>query len=250
MLQRAVACFHAQTHLQKILVIVDSGLKPAPITPHMSVYVIRKQHGYTLGALRNWANHFPHAFQPEVIAHFDDDDFSHPARIAEQVALLQASGKEAVGYREMLFWRREVMSGDPTIWDGEAWLYSNGNPRYALGTSLCYWRSVWERRPFEDKQHGEDTAWLLGVDSLGVNGTAYQLGFCWENGKFRNVANVPDSPRMIASIHGGNTSPAYRAELMQASEKQGGEWKRAPQWDDYCRRTMEGGCLSKSSSES
>ena len=41
----------------------------------------------------------------DILVHLDDDDYSHPNRIAEQVVLLQSSGADCVGYREMLFWQ-------------------------------------------------------------------------------------------------------------------------------------------------
>lgn len=246
MLQRAIACFQAQTYERKRLLIVNSGDGPRITeTADMWEPCFIGADALSIGELRNLGNMYAsHHYttrddRPEIFVHSDDDDWSHPERIAEQVALLRASGKEAVGYREMLFWNLRVamIDVDPTKPRGagvlgtvksvgEAWLYTNGNPRYCLGTSLCYWRSVWERRPFEDKAYGEDTAWLLGVDSRGE----------------RSIADrYSDKPgaRMIASIHGGNTSPAYRGELMRASEKQNGEWKRAPHFDEYCRRTME-----------
>jgi len=191
-----------------------------------------------------------------VIIHWDSDDWSHPERIAEQVAFLQASGKEAVGYREMLFWRetKQVLGagveysqtapprslGSLALKDGEAWLYSNGNPGYCLGTSLCYWRRVWEKRPFEDLAHGEDYAWLKGVDSLGISSRSKRSRIMCDSfggdGPDGSIVVKDGQPRMIASIHGGNTSPAY--QHLEACEKQGEKWKRVPQWDDFCRKVM------------
>jgi hypothetical protein len=44
-------------------------------------------------------------------------------------------------------------------------------------------------------------------------------------------------PRMIARIHAGNArNPAYWPEQMRAYPA---HWKRVPEWDDYCRRTLE-----------
>lgn len=230
MLQRAIGCFRAQSYQRKRMLVFDTSDKPSlPESKNPQVGVIHATgmgyHG--VGYLRNFtAACFGGKQPPEIIVHWDDDDYSHPERLAEQVALLQASGKECVGYREMLFWRTPI---------GEAWLYTHGKPSYCLGTSLCYWRRVWEKRRFEDLKHGEDHAWLKGVDSLGV------CRRVWENERIDpqqvKQRNYIGDPRMIASIHGGNTSPAY--QHLEACERQGEKWKRVPTWDDYCRRTME-----------
>ena len=43
-------------------------------------------------------------------------------------------------------------------------------------------------------------------------------------------------PRMIASIHGGNTSNSYDLEALVARGSR--DWTRVSEWDDYARRTM------------
>lgn len=238
MLNRAIACFKAQTYERKRLFIFDTGSLEAPVMQGDGIYAeyfplpltdgVNKVSS-SVGALRNMAINYGQSLDADIIVHWDDDDWNHPQRIAEQVALLQASGKEAVGYREMLFWdtRRQKGSMEVVPSQPQAWLYSSGNPRHCLGTSLCYWRRVWERRPFEDVQTGEDYAWLKGVDSVGVTGLQSPM--------------APDgSPNhaawMIASIHGGNTSPAYK--YLEACEAQGEKWKRVSEWDEYCRKVM------------
>jgi hypothetical protein len=193
--------------------------------------------GGIIGTLRNEANEEAVIRdKPDIIIHWDSDDVSHPNRIAEQVALLQSSGKDCVGYREVLFWRepRQVYVGEMQaplgphpvfeLHDGEAWLYSNRDTRYCIGASLCYWRRVWERHPFPalpKNRDGstEDNVWLRGVDSMGE---LSRLNEQWE-------------PRLICSIHGGN-SQAYNIE---ATISRGAtEWRRVPEWDSYLRGIM------------
>lgn len=213
MVKQAIACFEAQTYGNAELLIYDTGTDFIPNDPHW--YCPRPQHcGKTVGELRNLANR--DTDYGDIIIHWDSDDWSHPNRIAEQVELLQAigSGTECVGYREMLFWDGR-MSG--------VWLYSSGDPRYCLGTSLCYWRSAWEKRSFEPTSQGEDARWLMGVKSAGISAYAPPYGM-----------EVDSSPRMIARIHAGNTSNAYAPETMRRAS----EWRRAPEWDDYCREKM------------
>lgn len=215
---QAVACFDSQTYTGGVRLLT------LPADP-----------ARTIGAMRNYANSL--LTDCDIICHWDDDDWSHPNRIVEQVALIQATGADCVGYNEMLFWR--AVEKGPN-YPGEAWLYSNPNPRYALGTSLCYWRLAWEALPFPDLQHGEDTEWLKGVNCHSVSGC----------GEFSPVSiDLPMSHpsawpdfRMIARIHAGNSSSAYdpaemaRHNTLLPAEQQ---WSRVPDWDKVCREVME-----------
>ncbi len=265
MAERAARSFFAQTYPNKKLFVMDSSDEPLKTSEWFAfpgaksgmIYGCRatdNPDSYQakrgpIGRMRNTADReaiSTHALGPDIFIHWDDDDYSHPNRIAEQVALLQASGKECVGYRDMLFWRYDMArpwdsvncacgnkywrSGAPcpqchAYPDGEAWLFQHPSPSYCLGTSLCYWRHVWERRPFPDlpknnSGEGEDTAWLKGVDSLGVrtyDGIAHDDNF---------------EPRMIASIHGANTMH-YEKVLRESPS-----WRRVPEWDAHCRERM------------
>src|ERR1019366_7880539 len=113
---------------------------------------------------------------------------------------------------------REFVSGAPEI-VGESWLY-NGHPwgdRYALGTSLCYWRSVWERRQFDNAKHvGEDKEWIRWVDTRSISSL----------GRFIRLGEMDfsDEPRMIARIHGSNTGN-YDPEMIRTHPA---HWKRTP----------------------
>lgn len=122
---------------------------------------------------------------------------------------------------------------------GDAWLYSHPRPDYALGTSLCYWRKTWRGKPFADLPKGpgatgEDHQWQQGLKVASVSAMG-PLG-----GKVIQQPAITDAPeygpRMIASIHGGNSSQAYDLEALLA--KRSKEWRRTPEWDDYCRGRM------------
>lgn len=221
MARRAVECFRRQTYPEshRALFILDNGAKSTLGLPYGERLVtsmwVPDQAGKTIGFLRNgairsaigWLNF-------DVIVTMDDDDWSHPNRIAEQVKLLEESGAEAVGYHEMIFWRTP---------QAEAWLWSH-RPPYAAGTSLCYWRRTWERRPFPDEpkapgSSGEDHLWQKGVAL--VSESSVKL----------------DGPRMIAAIHPGNSSKSYDIETLVARGAK--EWIRVPKWDQYCGEAME-----------
>ena len=255
MARRAVESFRSQTYPAKRLLILDSGVTQLGFdsvsTAHGEFYVagfyVRGERGPivpTIGELRNMANRLRHFDEPDIFVHFDDDDWSHPNRIVEQVALLQSSAADCVGYREMLFWREgQPPAGDPSKWRGEAWLYTNPDPRYALGTSLCYWRKTWERKPFEalptsaPDSASEDARFITGLNCVGISGTAARI---------EDASNLPAGEecaqlRMIARIHAGNTSQAYDPRNMERSNRvKGGPWRRVPEWDWYCGWVMRG----------
>jgi hypothetical protein len=271
MATRAAKSFFAQTYQNKKIFVFDSGDEPLntsaffrlPGAGSGMVYSVRgvdnpNEYQCRRGSIGHMRNKAAETFEVwnlpvDIIIHWDDDDYSHPNRIAEQVALLQASKKQCVGYREMLFWRECAtcqggrgnmlprcpecgIEYDPNraIPVGEAWLYRHPSPKYCLGTSLCYWREVWQQRPFQDLPQnncatGEDTEWLKGVDSMGI------FSLVDEDGS-SNSAAAQDTdyaePRMIATIHGGNTMH-YGSVLEESTS-----WQRVPAWDEYCRGRM------------
>lgn len=229
MARRAVECFRAQTYPNKRLVVVNGGFE---LTHAPDVVVGAAVGNLSIGEMRNRANAFAILTQegsakvnPEVFMHWDDDDWSAPERMAEQVALLQSSGADAVGYNQMLFYDQT-----PGQFAG-AWMYHNRDPRYALGTSLCYWRKTWERKPFPDTSIGEDTQWIMGMKlksepAVRVKVPEYVPFDDSMTATFEEIIE----PRMVARIHGGNTS----SRIIPAAE----EWQRAAGWDQWCRETM------------
>lgn len=235
MVRKAVECVRAQTYGSLRLVVLDTGEMQSPprgisecAYSWRHVDALRRA---SIGALRNYANSI--VGDADIIAHFDSDDLSNPNRIAEQVALLQASGTDAVGYNECLFWREAEPGwesghgyvGESTFRPGEAWLYTNTSRAYAIGASLCYWRKAWEQHPFPDapknsQASGEDTLWLREVTCTAVSA-------------FRDLKPIGPTldltPRMVCRVHGANT---MKYELA------GNSWKRMPEQDAWCRGRM------------
>lgn len=219
MTARAVRCFEAQTYDAKELIRFENA------------------GDRSIGKLRNEANALARG---EIICHFDSDDYSHPNRIAEQVAHLQSSGADVVGYNELLFWRDPIIEQSSTetassrieiAGIGQAWIYKNVRADLSPGTSLCYWRRTWERKPFPDTSHGEDRIWMQGLNVAAVSSMP----------DFTQVESATtrwyEEPALIASIHGSNSENYDMEEII----RRGGEtnWRRAPEWDDYCRN-LEG----------
>lgn len=263
MAARAVAAFNAQTYERKSLFVLDSGnphlelpelpkvseallLQRGPIKHCMANWAA----GRTIGNLRNIAVECSE--KADIIAHMDDDDLSHPNRLAEQVALLTASGADCVGYHQAVFWKEpasvedwkaRASAGESQL--GKAWIYTGQVPRLcAIGASLCYWRRVWERLPFDDVMVGEDSRFVARVNALGVSAThetihidvdlppalGQKTGYSY-HGPGTNVAKTIE-PRIICSIHGSNT-------VQNALKPGAREWRRAAELDEYCRGAMK-----------
>jgi cellulose synthase/poly-beta-1,6-N-acetylglucosamine synthase-like glycosyltransferase len=209
--------FRAQTYPNKRLLIYDNGVDAFGWTVlNGNELVVRAAQTGTkrnVGELRNGANDIVKA---DIIAHWDSDDWSHPYRLVEQVALLYNSNPrdnpiagevEAVSYYDMLFW-----DSTPGQFCG-AWLYRSPNVLCPIGTSLMYRRKTWERQPFANRHVGEDLEWWSRV--RGVMMSSLQ----------------PREPRMIAAIHGANTVP-------NPINPDSREWSRVPEWDKTCLTIM------------
>lgn len=237
MAQRAVSAFRAQTYERKRLLIWDtSKTRPFALSFNLpdNEKCVEDVDCYSIGKLRNRANSWSDYGDSDcsIIAHWDDDDWSHPNRLAEQVALLQFSGADAVAYNQMLFWdsrkyaaRRERHAEVQYVggqhggcmvegYINEAWLYS-GIHDQILGTSLCYWRKTWQQKPFPEtgpqSDRGEDMAFVAGL-------------------KVKAVSSLVGEPRMIASVHGSNHSTVINNSR---------EWSRVPNWDSWCGERMK-----------
>lgn len=235
MVRRAIASFRAQTYGRKKLVVLDTT--PNQLTlldlrgDDVHLWHTHPRAGKpcdeTIGALRNKANEF--SLGADLICHFDSDDHSHPLRIEEQVALMQASGKECVGYREVLFWDTRFKDDGNPYCNREAWLLSLPDPRSMVGASMMYMVDAWRRHPFCDGPRPgadgkitdyEDNHWLMHNSSQTL-GTSACWPFC--------------EPRMVCAIHGDRQSGSYEPATMRKAK----EWRRVPDWDLHCARAMK-----------
>ncbi len=207
---RAVRCFEAQTY------------------PNLALFVSDNSHitGMSIGALRNDAiSRAIERHKPDILINWDDDDVSHPNRIASQVLQLQTTQIDrrtagqgvypapAVGYKDLLWWNSVKQ---------EAWLYDNGSNHYCLGTSLCYWPETWRKHPFPDSNIGE---WREG--SIG------QFGFS---------SFVDGEPMIIGEWHGKNganagTQPSRQPWQMEENHWSN-VWRRVPEWDERLKAKM------------
>ncbi len=176
-IRAAIRCFLEQTYEPRELIVLDDGDEfignLLPRDPRIRYVALPARQ--TTGMKRNLCCE---ASRGEIICHFDDDDWSAPERIADQVARLEATGLPATGYNTLLFW---------DVTTGQAKRYSSDIPGYVVGTSLCYLREFWQRNHFEDVRECED------------NRVVYS--------SLREIAAVADSRFMVARIHNSQTSP-------------------------------------------
>jgi glycosyltransferase involved in cell wall biosynthesis len=180
-LPQAIRCFLEQTYPSRELLILADGedvsasVKSNGICSASAlIRYVQIEDGRTVGEKRNIGSQLA---QGQVVASWDDDDWSAPGRLADQVERLRLFGKAVTGYHSMPFT------------DGEQWWRYKGAANYALGTSLCYRKSWWSIHKFSAKQIGEDGDFAREADTAG------------------QLMSVDAGELMVASIHKGNTSP-------------------------------------------
>ena len=180
-LRRAVDCFLKQTYpFRELLIMADSlddaecVLGPDGMVPAgMPIEVYETAQKQTIGAERNMGCE---SAQGDLIAIWDDDDYSAPGRLVSQVEELRITSKAVTGYRAMKFT------------DGSAWWQFSYPRGLVLGTSLLFTRDWWLKHRFSEVQVGEE-----GV-------------FCEQAAAANQLVEVPDLGMMFATIHEGNTS--------------------------------------------
>jgi glycosyltransferase involved in cell wall biosynthesis len=178
--RRAVEYFLRQDYGSRELLIVDDGSEPVDslLPPDPRIRYIRPGQRLTIGAKRNLACE---QARGEIVLHWDDDDWQSPGRIGAQVETLEREGAELCGlgsilaldWRTMRAWRYRCPIAESSF--------------YAVGTSLCYRRGLWERVRFADVDVAEDRQ------------------FIWNAAPAR-MAAIHDSPLIVAILHGGNTA--------------------------------------------
>lgn len=175
-LPQAIQCFQNQTYPNRELLILADGESVRDLVPadDQRIRLLELEGSPGVGDKRNLG--CTRALG-EVIAHWDDDDFSADARLTDQIARLLASGKAVTGYHSMRFT------------DGTRWWKYEGTHNYAVGTSLCYRKKAWEQIKFPAIQVGEDNQFIAEAFSRG-----------W-------LVTADAGELMHATNHAGNTSP-------------------------------------------
>jgi glycosyltransferase involved in cell wall biosynthesis len=179
--KQAIQYFRRQDYPNKELLILDDGpefsAEDVPRDPR--IRYLRIEGTRSLGSKRNLACELASG---EIIAHWDDDDWSAPNRLSSQVrALLETASIGLCGLRRIYFFEPHRL---------RAWLYEHpaGGRPWVAGGTMCYRKEFWQQLRFPDVTEGEDTR------------------FVWSDRGSR-VLQLDDPSIYAATVHSLNTSP-------------------------------------------
>jgi O-antigen biosynthesis protein len=183
----AIQYFLHQTYPNRELLILDDGADSvSDLVPHTDqIRYVRLEHRHSLGAKRNLGCELARG---EIIAHWDDDDWSADWRLAYQVAALAKHPVPAVcGVSQVLFADART---------GRAWTYHQPavHRAWLSGGTLCYHKALWRRFPFKELTEGEDTEFIRAVPES-------------------SVVRLTNNRCYVATVHAGNTSPKRTTDL-------------------------------------
>jgi glycosyltransferase involved in cell wall biosynthesis len=220
---RAVACFTSQTYAGPLsLLVYDTGVTPFRLHQETHATALIRDRfpdeHRKIAELRNYAISLCAA---DIIVTWDSDDWSSPERVVVQVAALR--DQVATGYHNLLFLDRRVELGGTYrnhAWEYDYKRFAGGQPGQALGSSLAFWRSEWERKPYDESKVYDDPAFCREHRVTPINGVGLP-------------GDLP-GPMLIAEVHGKNSSSSY-AVFDNWRAHVNPEWRRAREWDDYAR---------------
>lgn len=178
----SLGCYLSQDWKDKELVVIDDGESVEDMFAGIPNVIYR--HVYdrmSLGAKKNLACELASG---EIIVHWDDDDWSSPTRISEQVACLASSGKPVTGYCKLLFW--DVVKQRASKYDGDS--------NYACDSSLCYRKEYWIENKFRETLAEKEDGW-----------------FAYRAARTGNLESTDGKTSLVAVTHSGNTSTAPRS---------------------------------------
>lgn len=176
LIARAVESFFNQTVTDTELIIVDDGRTPTVVPDNARIRYFRVER-MNLGAKLNFACAKANA---GIICRWDDDDWYASSRIARQLADLSQPGIEVTGFHSIHYF---------DVSTGEIWPITIGHPLpHAMGTSLFFKKSHWEKNQFELISVGEDTRFSNKASAQGV------------------LSSFDGRPYVVAHKHNRNTS--------------------------------------------
>jgi glycosyltransferase involved in cell wall biosynthesis len=171
----AIASALAQDYPEIEIIILDDGdtkhPELIPPSPKITYLPLPSPH-LTLGKLHNAIVAIANG---QVILNFDDDDWSHPHRINDQLNALDTLRIQVHGYNQLLFW-------DYTHRTAHRWSAPQPTP-WPPGLSYAYTRQYALAHPWPDSSHSEDWHW-------------------WKEATHNRLANsTPGRQHIVAGYH-------------------------------------------------
>jgi predicted O-methyltransferase YrrM len=177
---QAVRYFLRQDYPARELIVIDDGGAPArqllPADPRIHYVHLPARH--SVGSKRNIACDLAHG---EIIAHWDDDDWSAPWRLSYQLEeLLRLRFKAICGLAQVRFY-------SPLASAAWRYVYPAAERPWVHGGTLCYYRALWQAQPFLDLSEGEDNAFVWSAPA-------------------EEIAALGDDSFYVGLVHPGNSS--------------------------------------------
>jgi glycosyltransferase involved in cell wall biosynthesis len=186
-LSRAIKYFQRQTYPNLELVILCDGEDDmsdlVPTGDERIRYSYLGRNRRTLGAKLNLGCE---RAKGELIAHWDDDDWSHAERLSFEVGALIAEGADICSFSKLLF--LEIGTGMVWLCRTPALLHPSLYHCQPFGAAYLYRRSYWSSSPFPDVSRDSDMA------------------FTSAEGRQDRSVLVSDYRLYVAMIHNSNTA--------------------------------------------
>jgi glycosyltransferase involved in cell wall biosynthesis len=127
-----------------------------------------------VGALRNLGTSYATG---DICITIDEDDWSHPERVGEQVGRLIGTGKAVTGFHALYYY--DMSNGQTFKYHYEP---NRPHPPYACGSSQCYTKAWWDKHKFPE----------TGIEDWGFAQAALHAG---------QLDSVDGSELLVARAH-------------------------------------------------
>ena len=190
---QAIKCFQRQTYPNlELVVLCDGDDDMSDLIPRDDVRIRYSYLGRDRRTLGTKLNLGCERAKGDLIAHFDDDDWSHPDRLSFQVGALLAEEAEFCGLSLILFY--VIDSGEVWLSQTPALLHPSLRHSLPAGATFLYRREFWSQSPFPDLRLGPDMAFIRAA------------------GRQDHAVIVSDCRLYVAMIHDCNTDDYRRRD--------------------------------------